>query len=472
MMTIAPGSPLRGTVTLPGDKSISHRAALFAALAHGTSVFENFLVAGVTRVMLNALTALGVAWQLDGTTLTVQGNGITGLRPPAAAIDCGNSATTMRLLAGAVAAAGIPAVLDGSPGLRRRPMDRIVEPLQHMGVPVRATRGRAPLVFESAGGRGGEPEHTPHPAPSTPPPRVIHLPVASAQVKSCLLLAGLAADAPLTIIEPGPSRDHSERMLASMGVEVENQEWGSESRELGTGNWEWETENGEAGSGKREYRTAMRPPGGKLRPLQMTIPGDISAAAFLIVAALITPGSDIRIQNVGLNPTRTGLLDVLQSMGARIETSHCRTAHNEPVGDLRVRHSLLHGTIVSGPLVVRMIDEFPVFAVAAAHAYGPTAVRGARELRYKESDRISALCQQLRGVGIEVEERPDGFILPGNTPPRGGAVDPHGDHRLAMSLAVAGLAAQSPISITHPDIIHESFPGFRHTLEFLGARID
>lgn len=449
MLTITPGSPLRGPVTLPGDKSISHRAALFAALAEGESRIENFLMAGVTKVMLDALTALGVAWELDGTTLTVQGKGLSGLQTPAAPLYCGNSATTLRLLAGVLAAANLDAILDGSPGLRRRPMDRIVEPLRAMGINVEATDGNfAPLTFRKSNKSANQ--QTSKPTNHSPNHQIL-LPVASAQVKTCLLLAALAADHPITIIEPGPSRDHTERMLASMGVEIVNSQLSIDDC---------------------QYSTTLTPPTAPLSSLHLTIPGDISAAAFLIVAALITPGSEITIQGVGLNPTRTGLLDALTAMGADIRITNHASQSGEPVGDLTVRHSPLHGTEVSGSLVVRMIDEFPAFAVAAAYADGATVVREATELRHKESDRISVLCEQLRAVGVEIEEMPDGFTLPGNTIPRGGIINPHGDHRLAMSLAIAGLGAQGPIAIQNPNIIHESYPEFQETLEGLGAQID
>ncbi len=453
MLTIAPSPPLRGTVSLPGDKSISHRVALLAALAEGESRFENFLVAGVTRAMLNALTALGVDWLLNGNTLTVQGRGFSGLQPPAAPLDCGNSATTMRMLAGAIAAAGLPAVLDGSPGLRRRPMKRITEPLQQMGVDVKTANGCAPLTFYS-------PQSAPRPARRTPlQPLTYTLPVASAQVKSCLLLAALSANGPTTLTEPGPSRDHTERLLAGMGVSVDSGQWGVD---------------GEQSAVRRntQYVTTLTPFPAPLPSISLTLPGDVSSAAFLVVAALITPDSDITLTGVGLNPTRTGLLDALRMMGGDIRVSNEELRHNEPVGDITVRHSQLHGIAVRGPLVVRMIDEFPAFAVAAAFAQGSTTVRDAAELRHKETDRISVLCQQLRAVGIPVTEAPDGFTLAGSSPPAGGFVDPHGDHRLAMSLAVAGLAARKPIAIQNPGIIHESFPGFQKTLAYLGAELD
>jgi 3-phosphoshikimate 1-carboxyvinyltransferase len=436
-LTIHPGHPLQGEVRLPGDKSLSHRAALFAALARGESQAKNFLVSGVTAAMLRALTALGVPWNLDGTTLTVQGKGLNGLLPPAAAIDCGNSATTFRLLAGALAAAGIVADLDGSAGLRRRPMDRIVEPLRQMGVAIASAPGNcAPLRLtgRQSGERLRAIEYT--------------LPVASAQVKTCLMLAALAGDGVTTLIEPSLSRDHSERMLASQGAGIET----------------LITPGG----------PAVRVSGltGELAPFRMDIPGDFSAAAFLLVAGAITPGSELLLHNIGLNPTRTGLLLSLQEMGADIEILNPRSTSGEPAGDLRVRHSPLHGITVSGARVVDMIDEFPVFAAAAAFAQGRTEVCEASELRYKESDRISALCGELRAQGVTVTEKPDGFIIDGLGSVAGGApVNPHGDHRLAMALAVLGLGSQQPVEINGAEIIAESFPEFVDVLRGTGAEI-
>jgi 3-phosphoshikimate 1-carboxyvinyltransferase len=410
---------------------------LFAALADGESRIENLLVSGVTRVMLDSLTGLGVAWKLEGETLTVQGRGLDGLHAPERSLDCGNSATTIRLLAGALAAAGVPAVLDGSAGLRRRPMGRIVEPLQRMGVPIETTpEGTAPLVLHA------------RPAGKKLRPLNEKLAVASAQVKSCLLLAALAADGPTSLREPGPSRDHTERMLGSMGVKIT-------SRMVEEG---------------RCYETILEPPSGPLSPLHLTLPGDISAAAFLITAATITPGAEVRISGVGLNPTRTGLIDALQAMGADIQVQNAGVQAGEPVGDLVVRATRLHGIGVGGALVVRMIDEFSVFGAAAAYAEGTTVVRDATELRYKESDRIGTLCQELRALGISTTEAADGFTIEGGQP-AGGQAQAHGDHRLAMAMLVAGLAGSGPVTVDGAEMIHESFPGFVDALRTLGAHL-
>jgi 3-phosphoshikimate 1-carboxyvinyltransferase len=341
-------------------------------------------------------------------------------------------------MAGALSATGVTATLDGSAGLRRRPMNRIVEPLQQMGVDIQSTGGCAPLTLR----------------PSNFPLRPLNytLPVASAQIKTCLLLSALAAGGPTTLVEPGPSRDHSERMLRSMGVTV--------------------TAEKTYQDGKPLYKTSLTPPKGRvLSPLAMVLPGDFSSAAFLIVAAVITPGSNVTITDVGLNSARTGLLDALLGMGADICITSQTNRSGEPVGDLIVKYSRLHGTNICGEQVVRMIDEFPIFAIAAAYASGATTVSEAAELRLKESDRIGVLCEELRKLGVQAVEHPDGFTIQGGLPLQGGLIQPHGDHRLAMSLAVAGLASQAPVAIQDAQIIEESYPEFTQTLQALGGRL-
>ena len=439
-LTSKAGNSLTGIVDaeIPGDKSISHRAALFAAFADGTSHMEHFQVSGVTRPMLQALTSFGVNWTLDGESLTVEGHGLGALKNPTFPIDCGNSATTLRLLAGAVSGAGITATLDGSYGLRRRPMDRIVEPLRKMGVDIKTTPGGiAPLTIQQrSGGQKLKPLN-------------YELQVASAQVKTCLLLAALGAEGKTTLSEPGPSRDHTERMLSSMGVMVNS--------------YELEEHN------TLRYIVELTPPDPlTLTPLNMTLPADPSAAAFLIVAALIVPGSCLTLKGICLNPTRTGLLDVLEAMGANIVINNQTISGGELVGDLLVTSSELTGSEVNGSMVVRMIDEFPIFAIAAALASGTTVVHDAHELRLKESDRIAMLAAELRVLGVNFEEHPDGFTIHGGKL-QGGTVESHGDHRLAMSLAVAGLAAQAPVIVQHTECTAESFPGFVETLQKLGA---
>lgn len=440
---VIPGSPLKGVlgeqadVQLPGDKSISHRAALFSALSSGTSRIKNFQVSGVTLPMLSALTQLGIAWELKGTTLWVQGKGMMQIESVKAPLVCGNSATTLRLLAGAIAACGIEATLDGSPGLRRRPMARIIDPLRQMGVAIQSENNCAPLSLR------------PHRMPLQG--RSHRLQVASAQVKSCILLAALAADGPTVVIEPGPSRDHTERMLHSMGVTIRSLMVEEAGRPF------WETE--------------ISPPNQALSPIEAEIPGDISAAAFLIVAAAITPGSHLKLCHVGINPSRTGLIDALLVMGAKVDVQPTGSRMGEPVGDISVSYSPLQPVHISGDLVVRMIDEFPIFMVAAAYANGITEVHQAEELRYKESDRISDMSAELARLGVKIEEFPDGFRMTGQGKLSGGDVDSHGDHRLAMALTVAGLASDQPITIQHGQVFTESFPDFIKVLTGLGAMI-
>ncbi len=417
--------PLIGSYRPEGDKSLSHRALLFAALAEGESTIRRFLVGGVTKAMLRCLKALGVGWELDASAhiLKVRGVGLHGFKMPTEPLDCGNSATTFRLLAGAIAGAGVACTLTGSEGLCKRPMGRIVEPLRMLGASIAATGEpdtcTAPLTF----------------APGTMTSLNYVLPVASAQVKSCLILAALSGNAPSAFLEPGPSRDHTERMLASMGARVKN---------LSSG-----------------YGAVVLPQEGALRPLEMELAGDISSAAFLMVAATILPGSDFRIEGVGINPTRTGILDALRAMGADITLEDPREMAGEPVADLRIRSAELHGTHISGDLVVRMIDEFPAFMIAAAYAQGETVVREAAELRTKESDRIAIMTAELRALGVDIEEYPDGFRIVGTGKVAGGAtVSSHGDHRVAMSLALASLRAEQPVTIEGYEMLNESFPDF------------
>jgi len=428
-LSIRASAPLKGILTLPGDKSLSHRAALFASLAQGTSTVQRFLVSGVTHAMLRALTALGIEWALDGDTLTVTGKGLHGFSSPSAPLNCGNSATTIRMLAGALAASGTPCVLDGSEGLRRRPMDRIIDPLVQMNVPVTSPDNCAPLSMaeRSAEDKLTAIEYT--------------LPVASAQVKSCLILASLAAGSTTTLKEPGPSRDHTERMLSAMGASIT------------TG---------------QPCTVNVEPLTKPLSPLDITLPGDISSAAFMLVAAAVVPGSELTIRDVGVNPTRTGIIDVLREMGADITIDNERVSYGEQVADITLRAAPLKAIQVSGDTVVRMIDEFPAFSIAAAFAEGTTVVREAEELRHKESDRITILCNELKKLGVELEEFQDGFAITGGTI-QGGLCEAHGDHRLAMSLTLAGLQSPQPVTVQNAEILNESFPEFATNLVKLGA---
>ena len=426
--TIAPRSrPLIGSYRPEGDKSLSHRALLFASLAEGESTIRRFLIGGVTRAMLRCLKALGVEWTLDEAQhiLKVKGVGLKGFKTPTEPLDCGNSATTFRLLAGAVAGAGVACVLDGSEGLRKRPMARIIDPLRMLGAEIESPNQCAPLTFK----------------PATITSLNYALPIASAQVKSCLLLAALSGNAPTAILEPGPSRDHTERMLAAMGARVKNFSEG--------------------------YGAVVLPQAEPLKPLDTELAGDISSAAFLMVAATLLPGSDFVLEKVGINPTRTGIVDALRAMGADITFENETEMAGEPVADIRIRAvDTLHATTIQGDLVVRMIDEFPAFMIAAACATGDTVVREAAELRTKESDRIAIMAANLQKLGVAIEEYPDGFRISGTGKIPGGAtVSAHGDHRIAMSMALASLRAEAPVSIENFEMLNESFPDFPRVLD-------
>ena len=429
-LVVRPSDGLWGAVRVPGDKSISHRALMLGAIAEGVTRVTNWLPAGDCQATLRCVRALGVPIeQHDATTLTVHGVGCDGLQPPRQRLDCQGSGTTMRLLAGILAGRPFTSTLDGHDGLRRRPMRRIIEPLRQMGADVGGRDGRFPPLQIRGGNLHGID---------------YRLPVASAQVKSCILLAGLFADGLTTIREPGPARDHTERMLQAMGADL-----------------------------RIEGPTiTLVPQPAPLRPLALQVPGDFSSAAFLLVAGAIVPGSRIVIEDVGGNPTRTGLLDVLYAMGARIDVEDQGESGGEPLIDLAVRSGDLQGAQVDGPLVVRMIDEFPILAVAATQAGGKTVVRDAGELRVKETDRIAAVAAELRKMGAEIEEKPDGFVMHGPTTLQGAVVDSHGDHRLAMALAVAGLVAEGETIVEGAEVISDSYPGFVETLQGLGASID
>ncbi|MCD6520438.1 MAG: 3-phosphoshikimate 1-carboxyvinyltransferase [Anaerolineae bacterium] len=425
-LTIHPVRRLAGELTLPGDKSITHRALLLGGLAEGTSRIRHFLDSGDCRATMACLRLLGVELQRGGEeTLLVHGQGLRGWQEPNDVLNCVRSGTSMRLLAGLLAGQPFYSVLSGEAQLRRRPMDRVTIPLRQMGAQIWGrSGGRLPPLSIQGGALQGI---------------TYHLPVASAQVKSCLLLAGLFAQGRTTVIEPAPSRDHTERMLRAQGVPLESE----------------------------GLRHSLEGPVKALAPLEITIPGDFSSAAYFIVGALLVPQSEVLLRGVGINPTRTGLLDVLAQMGAQIELLNQREEGGEPVADLLVHSQELHGAQVGGELVPRMIDEFPILALAATQAQGTTQVRGAAELRVKETDRIATVCQALRALGAQIEERPDGFVIEGPTPLHGTLVESHGDHRLAMTLAIAGLIAQGETAIEGAECIGDSFPEFEPSLDTL-----
>ncbi len=427
--TIRSPRRLRGSIEAPGDKSVSHRAAILNAIAQGEAAVENFQGGADCLATLRCLRALGVKWDWDSQgTLRIQGGGRFGLRESADVLNAGNSGTTMRLLAGLLAGQPFFSVLTGDASLRSRPMERVVEPLRAMGARIQGRAGgaRPPLAIEGGSLRGIR----------------YRLPVASAQVKSALSLAALYGEGETVLTEPAPSRDHTERMLRAMGVEV-----------LGGG-----------GDGLR-----VLPPQRELTPLSLRVPGDISAAAFWMVAAAAHPDAEIRLAGVGVNPSRSGIIDALVGMGASITLEEERMWGCEPVADIVVRSSSLRGTVVEGSLIPRLIDEIPVLAVAACLAEGETVIREAGELRLKESDRIRTTILELRRLGASIRELPDGMVIQGVGCLKGGACGSHGDHRLAMTLAVAGLLAQGETVVRGAEASSISYPGFWHHLEELSS---
>ncbi len=413
----APAGPLSGDIVVPGDKSISHRAIMLAALADGMSHIGGFLEGEDTRATAAIFAKLGVCIETPSASRRiVHGVGLHGLIAPSGELDCGNAGTGMRLLAGLLAGQAFDSMLTGDESLSKRPMRRVIEPLAAMGARIDAEPGGLPPLRIRSGSnlRGIDYE----------------LPVASAQVKSALLLAGLYADGETIVREPHPTRDYTERMLAAF-------------------DWPIAFEPGRA-----------RLSGGhRLRATDVVVPADFSSAAFFIVAASIVPGSRLRLRAVGLNPRRTGLLQALRLMGADIREQDAREQGGERVADLEVRHARLRGIEVPVELVPDMIDEFPALFIAAAAAEGTTVVRGAAELRVKESDRLAVMAAGLRNLGIAIDETPDGASIHGGTL-RGGEVDSHSDHRIAMSFAVAGLIAQAPVRIADCANVATSFPGF------------
>lgn len=414
---VGPGGKLRGTLRVPGDKSISHRAVMLGALAEGATTISGLLQGEDVLHTLDAFRAMGVAIQgpRDGY-VEIQGVGLNGLSAPAAPIDMGNSGTAMRLMAGILAGQTFDSVLVGDSSLTGRPMRRVADPLNAMGAAVQTSDGGCPPLRITGGRRLHGIDY--------------RLPVPSAQVKSALLLAGLYAAGQTTITEPAPTRDHTERMLRGFGYSVDTR------------------------------AAAVRVEGGgRLRGARLDIPADISSAAFFLVAAAIAPGSDVLLQHVGVNPTRIGVLNVLKMMGADIEISNARDAGGEPVADLRVRARPLHGVAIPVEQVPLAIDEFPALLVAAACAAGETVVSGAEELRVKESDRIAAMTRGLTQLGIAVRETPDGIVVRGGSL-QGGEVDSVGDHRIAMAFAIAGLRAQGKVVVRDCKNVDTSFPGF------------
>ena len=412
-MRIEPASSVRGTFTLPGDKSISHRAALIGAMATGQTRVRNFGSAADCASTLACLRGLGVAIRQDGEELVIEG-GLDAWRAPASVLDAGNSGSTIRMLAGALAGRRFTTTVTGDASLQRRPLERVAAPLRAMGASVETTGGSAPITITGGPLRGFAHD----------------LPVASAQVKTAILLAGLQAEGRTTVREPMPSRDHTERMLKAFGVTVE-----------------------------RDGLSASVTGGTPLRGTTVRVPGDASSAAFLVVAALVRPDSEIRLEGVLLSPTRSAFIDVLKQMGGRVETELVET-DPEPVGSIVASSSALRGVRVDPALVPSLIDEVPALAVAGAFASGELEITGASELRFKESDRIAALASGLQTLGVPVRELADGLVVTGGAPLRGAAVDSHDDHRIAMALAVAALGASGPTEIARGECVSVSFPEF------------
>ena len=433
-VTIARPRALRGEIIAPGDKSVSHRAIMFNALSHtGTARITNFSPGADCTSTVEIFRSLGVEITREtgmdgmGDSLTVKGVGLNGLVEPADVLDAGNSGTTTRLMSGILAGQDIVTILTGDDSLKSRPMGRVVEPLRNMGAEITGRAGGtlAPLVFYGGSLKGTSYE----------------MPVASAQLKSCLLLAGLRADGITRLTQPAESRDHTERMFSAMGVKLV----------------------------KTGLELTLEP--SDLETIDIEVPGDISSAAFWMVAGICHPDAELLIRNVGINPTRAGIITVLQQMGANLTLVDQREVAGEPVADVLVKSSQLKAVELSGDIVPLLIDEIPVIAVAAALAEGTTIIRDAAELRVKESDRINASVTWMKGAGIDVTATDDGMTVTGAGSIGGGQFQSYDDHRLAMSLGVAGLVSDAPITILDPDIAGISYPDFWETIERLGGLV-
>jgi len=423
-IVVRPAGPLRGILDIPGDKSISHRSIMMGSLARGRTLVENFLSSADCLSTAALFRSMGVRIRIHGRRVLVEGAGLNGLKAPRAVLDAGNSGTTARILLGLLSAQAFTSRLTGDRYLRRRPMRRVVEPLSRMGAVITG---------------GKDDDHLPLTLrPATLKGITYRSPVSSAQVKSAILMAGLFAMGTTKVVEPVPSRDHTERMFRLFGLPLR----------------------------QRGRTVSLKGPVGPFRARRILVPGDISSASFFLVAGLITPGARLLLRNVGINPTRTGILDVLKRMGARISILRRRGSKGaEPMADLLVEYSRLKGVTVGGALVPRMIDEFPVLAVAATQAEGLTLVKDAGELRVKESDRIASMEVNLRRMGAEITATKDGWIIQGPNRLKGGVFDSFGDHRIAMSLAVAGLVADSPVTVLDTKNVATSFPTFEKLLK-------
>ena len=419
-----PSSPLKGELTVPGDKSISHRAVMFGAIANGTTRITNFLQGADCLSTIACFQKLGISIENTPSEILVHGKGLHGLSAPSDYLDTGNSGTTTRLIAGILAGQEFTSFLTGDASIQTRPMKRIIQPLSLMGASVESLRGNDCVPLKIQG----------HPLQS-----ISYLsPVASAQVKSCILLAGLYGNDITSVTEPFLSRNHTELMLSHFGAKISSQN-----------------------------TTVSIEPEPVLYGTDISVPGDISSAAYFIAAALLVPGSELLIKHVGINPTRDGILRVCKAMGADIQLMNHSTAGGEPVADLLVRHSALHGTVIEGELIPALIDEIPVIAVLAAYAKGTTVIRNAEELKVKESNRLGILVEELTAMGGNVEETSDGMIIHGGAPLQGASIDSRLDHRIAMSFAIAGLAAEGTTQLLRADCVNISYPGFYKDLREL-----
>jgi 3-phosphoshikimate 1-carboxyvinyltransferase len=412
---------MRGTVMLPGDKSISHRYALLGAIAEGLTEIRGFASSADCQSSLNCVQALGIQANRQRNLVTIIGRGLDGLRQPAGELDAGNSGSTMRMLSGILAGQPFKCCLAGDASLSRRPMKRIIDPLTQMGARIRSSPGYLPPLEIHGGALS---------------PIRYQLPVASAQVKTAVLFAGLFAEGDTVIEEPAATRNHTEIALEQMGAQIE-----------------------------RHDRTATVHGRARLNPVNLCVPGDISSAAFFVAAALMVPGSEIVLKGVGLNPTRTAIMELLRGMGAQIEIADLEITSGEPVGDVRVSFGALEGGEIAVEAIPGLIDELPVLAVLGTQTRNGLSFRGAAELRVKESDRLRAVADNLRRIGAEVEEFPDGLRVPGQQTLHGAEVESYGDHRIAMAFAIAGLATPDGVAINDSDCVGISFPEFFDTLE-------
>jgi len=426
-VAIKPAGALRGVVQVPGDKSISHRAVMLGALASGETEIENFLFGEDCLSTIQVVQSLGVEVSMTKDRVVVRSAGLQALREPEDVLDAGNSGTTMRLMTGILAGCPFFSVITGDASLRRRPMQRVIQPLSAMGARIAARGGNAYAPLAITGGKLSATTYS--------------SPVASAQVKSAVLLAGLFADGPTTVVEPARSRDHTERLLSYFGARVEVED--------------------------NQVTVWGRP---ELHGRKVIVPGDISSAVFFLVAGSTVPGSDLLLPNVGINPTRAGALQVLMAMGADISILNERQVNGEPVADIRVCSSRLQGTTISGAIIPYLIDELPALAVAAALAEGETVVRDASELRVKESDRITAVVNLLGQMGADITGHDDGFVIRGGRALQGVKYDSCGDHRMAMSAAVAGINASGITQIKAAECVKISFPDFSDTLNLLSVQ--